>query len=106
MDGQAIKATFGKNVKFLRFRKEYSQAGLAEKADISIIFLSNIERGVKFPKPEVMSRIAKALEVDVFELFKADLLPVDDKEAMSRLSEDIHRNINMAVDEVFKQYLG
>jgi transcriptional regulator with XRE-family HTH domain len=106
MDGQAIKATLGKNIKFLRFRKEYSQADLAERADISIIFLSNIERGVKFPKPEVMSRIAKALEVEVFELFKADLIPTDYKETMSRLSEDIHRNISMAVDEVFKQYLG
>jgi transcriptional regulator with XRE-family HTH domain len=106
MDGQAIKATFGKNIKFLRFRREYSQADLAEKADISIIFLSNIERGVKFPKPEVMSRIAIALEVEVFELFKTDLVPDDQRETMSRLSEDIHRNISMAVDKVFKQYLG
>jgi transcriptional regulator with XRE-family HTH domain len=106
MDGQAIKATFGKNIKFLRFRKEYSQADLAEKADISIIFLSNIERGVKFPKPEVMSRIAAALEVEVFELFKADLIPEDHKEIMTRLSEDIHRNISLAVDEVFRRYFG
>jgi transcriptional regulator with XRE-family HTH domain len=106
MDGQAIKATFGKNIKFLRFRKEYSQADLAEKADISIIFLSNIERGVKFPKPEVMARIATALEVEVFELFKADLIPEDHKEIMNRLSEDIHRNISTAVDEVFKRYFN
>jgi len=106
MDGQAIKVTLGKNIKFLRFRREYSQADLAEKADISVIFLSNIERGVKFPKPEVMSRIANALEVEVFELFKVDLVPENDKETISRLSEDIHRNINMAVAEVFKQYLG
>jgi transcriptional regulator with XRE-family HTH domain len=106
MDGQAIKATLGKNIKFLRFRKNYSQADLAEKADMSIIFLSNIERGVKFPKPEVMSRIATALEVEVFELFKADLIPEDNKEVMNRLAEDIHRNISLAVDEVFKRYFG
>jgi transcriptional regulator with XRE-family HTH domain len=106
MDGQAIKATLGKNIKFLRFRKGYSQADLAEKADISIVFLSNIERGVKFPKPEVMSRITEALGVEVFELFKAGLVPEDKKEFISRLSEDIHRNIGMAVDEVFKRYSG
>jgi transcriptional regulator with XRE-family HTH domain len=106
MNGQAIKATLGKNIKFLRFRKKYSQADLAEKADISIIFLSNIERGVKFPKPEVMYRIAKALEIEVFELFKTNLIPEDNKEVINRLAEDIHRNISMAVDEVFKQYLG
>jgi len=105
MDGQAIKAAFGKNIKFLRFHRGYSQADLAEKADISIIFLSNIERGVKFPKPEVMSRIAKALEVEVCELFKADPVPENNKETITRLSEDIHRNINMAITEVFKHYL-
>jgi len=106
MDGQAIKTTLGKNIKFLRFRRKYSQADLAEKADISIIFLSNIERGVKFPKPEIMSRIANALEIEVYELFKSDLIPENNKETINRLSEDIHRNISIAVDEVFKQYMG
>jgi DNA-binding XRE family transcriptional regulator len=47
MDGQAVKAVLGKNVKFLRSRKGLTQAVLAEKADISIIFLSSIERGTK-----------------------------------------------------------
>jgi len=105
-DGQAIKTNFGKNIKFLRFRKGYSQADLAEKANISVIFLSNIERGVKFPKPEVMSRIAKALEVKVSELFNSDLLPKNSMETINHLFEDINRNISMAVAEVYKQYLG
>jgi transcriptional regulator with XRE-family HTH domain len=103
MDGQAA---LGKNIKFLRFRKGYSQADLAEKADISIIFLSNIERGVKFPKPEVMSRIAKALDVEVSELFKTDVAPTESKEMISQLSEDITKNINQTIAEVFKHYLG
>lgn len=41
MDGKDIKVIFGKNIKFNRFHKGYSQADLAEKADISITFLSN-----------------------------------------------------------------
>jgi len=65
MSGQDIKSTLGKNIKFLRFRKEYSQADLAEKADISITFLSNIERGLKFPKPDILSRLADTLGVEV-----------------------------------------
>jgi len=106
MDGQAIKTTLGKNIKFLRFRRKYSQADLAEKADISVIFLSNIERGVKFPKPEVMSRIANALEIEVFELFKHDIVPSDGKQIMNQLSEDITKNVNQTIADVFKQYLG
>lgn len=106
MDGQVIKAILGKNIKSLRTQRVFTQAILAEKADISIIFLSSIERGTKYPKPDILARIAKALDVEVFELFKGDLVHSDSKEMMSQLSEDITKKINVAVAEVFKQYLG
>jgi transcriptional regulator with XRE-family HTH domain len=106
MDGRAIKASLGKNIKFLRSRKEFTQATLAEKADISIIFLSSIERGTKYPKPDVLARLANALEVEVFELFKGDLAPSDSKELITRLSKDITGKLNLALQDVFKQYLG
>jgi transcriptional regulator with XRE-family HTH domain len=106
MDGQAIKAILGKNIKLLRTGRELTQAVLAEKADISIIFLSSIERGAKYPKPDILARIARVLEVEVFELFKGDLVPSDSKKLVSQLSEDITQKINVAVAEVFKQYLG
>jgi transcriptional regulator with XRE-family HTH domain len=106
MSGQEIKNTLGRNIKFLRFRRQYSQANLAEKANISITFLSNIERGLKFPKPDILSRIAGSLDVEVYELFKTDLVPQDGKELINRLSEDITKNVNLAMEGVFKQYLG
>jgi transcriptional regulator with XRE-family HTH domain len=106
MDGQAIKAVLGKNIKFLRSQKKFTQAVLAEKADISIIFLSSIERGTKYPKPDILARIAGALEVEVFELFKGDLVPSDSKEIVARLSGDITSKINSALEDVFKQYLS
>jgi len=56
MDGQEIKSTLGKNIKLIRSHRRYSQEILAEKADISITFLSNIERGLKYPKPAVLSQ--------------------------------------------------
>ncbi|MDR1444161.1 MAG: helix-turn-helix domain-containing protein [Treponema sp.] len=106
MDGQAIKAVLGKNIKSLRSRKGFTQAVLAEKADISIIFLSSVERGTKYPKPDVLARIAKALEAEVFELFKGDLVPSNSRELLKSLSEDMSKKINLAVADVFKQYLG
>jgi transcriptional regulator with XRE-family HTH domain len=104
MSGQEIKATLGKNIKFLRFRRQYSQADLAEKADISITFLSNIERGLKFPKPDILSKIAESLEIKVCELFETDPVPDNSKELISRLSEDISKKVNQTITEVFKQY--
>ena len=106
MNGQEIKKALGKNIKYLRFHREYSQAELAERADISITFLSNIERGLKFPKPDVLSKIAQSLEVEVFELFKAEIIPDDNKEMINRFSKDISQKVNQAMESVFKQYSG
>jgi len=106
MGGQAIKDALGKTIKFLRFRRGLSQADLAEKADISITFLSTIERGIKFPQPDILSKLAKALDVEVFELFKHDIVPSDGKKIMNQLSEDITKNVNQTILDVFKQYMG
>jgi transcriptional regulator with XRE-family HTH domain len=104
MGGKEIKTTLGKNIKFLRFRRQYSQADLAERADISITFLSNIERGLKFPKPDILSQIAEGLEVKVCELFETAPVPDDSKELISRFSEDISKKLNQTMKEVFRQY--
>jgi len=114
MDGQGIKAGLGKNIKLLRTKRQYSQADLAEKIDISITFLSNIERGLKFPKPEKLAQIAEGLGVEVYELFKTNLsesnvkpaIDHDDKKIMlNRLSKVMTRKINNTMEEVFKNFM-
>ena len=105
METQEIKNILGRNIKYFRFHKQLSQSELAEKADISITFLSNIERGKMFPKVETLSRLTKSLNVSVFELFRDDLVREDNKEMMNRLSEDMTKNVNLAMAEVFKQYM-
>ena len=106
MDGREIKAILGKNIKFLRTRKGLTQAVLAEKANISIIFISSIERGSKYPQPDILARIAKVLDVEIFELFKGDLVPSDSKKLITHLSKDIKKKVNTALEDIFKQYLG
>ena len=106
MDGQAIKDTLGKNIKLLRARRGLSQADLSEKADISIPFLSNVERGIKFPQPEMLSKIANALGTEVGKLFSRNLATDESKELLSHMSKDLAKNINLAMNEVFKRYLG
>jgi transcriptional regulator with XRE-family HTH domain len=106
MDGQTIKDTLGKNIRLLRARRGFSQAGLSEEADISINFLSNIERGIKFPQPDMLSKLANALGVEVNKLFLENIAPDDDKELLNHMSEDLTKSINLAMAEVFKRYLG
>ena len=106
MDGQAIKDTLGKNIKLLRARRGLSQADLSEKADISIPFLSNIERGIKYPQPEMLSKIANALGVEINEMFVTDSKSGEVNELLNHMSEDIKKNVNLAMMEVIKRYLG
>ena len=106
MEEQKLRDILGKNIKFFRSRKQFSQADLAEKAGISITFLSNIERGNNFPLAGTLCSLANALGVKVFELFKGDLVPSDSKAVISQVSEDITQKIHLAVADVFKQYLG
>jgi len=117
MDGQEIKSTLGKNIKLIRNHRQYSQEVFAEKADISITFLSNIERGLKYPKPAVLSQIAESLGVEVHELFKTDsrpnIAPIvvrnDRKQMLTRLSKVMTRKVNNAVNNamegVFKDFM-
>ena len=113
MNGQEIKSTLGKNIKLVRNHRHYSQALLAEKANISITFLSNIERGLKYPKPAVLSQIAEGLGVEVYELFKTNskpnIAPIvvrnNSKQILTRLSKVMTRKVNNAMEGVFKDFM-
>ena len=109
MDGQEIKAALGQNIKNLRSHRQYSQAELAEKVDISIIYLSNIERGKKFPKPAILAQIADGLEVEVYELFKSNHIPkvtsINNKKYINHISKDITKKVIQAMETGFKKYI-
>lgn len=68
----------GKRIRQLRtsrFGPRITQEELADKAGISVSFLSMIERGERSPHLETLSRLAKALQVPVGELFAFDSDP-------------------------------
>ena len=61
--------------KIAYFRKSrlFSQEKLAEKADISEIYVGEIERGDANPTLEKLKLIANALDVEISELFDFSL---------------------------------
>ena len=117
MGGQEIKTTLGRNIKALRMRMRYSQAFLAERVDISIAYLSKIERGIKYPKQDILSQIAKGLNVEVYELFKTNsdhkpepiFISDDKKELLNHLSkvmkEKVNNAVNNTMERVFKGFM-
>jgi transcriptional regulator with XRE-family HTH domain len=106
LDERGLRAILGKNVKYFRFHRQLSQADLAEKAGISITFVSNIERGNNFPKAGTLCNLAKALDIAVWELFKDEVTPDESKTVVDRLSDDVKRRVIGALDEVFGHYQG
>jgi transcriptional regulator with XRE-family HTH domain len=101
---QELKAVLGKNIKFFRIRKQFSQADLAEKANISITFLSNIERGNNYPQAGTLCSIANTLEIEVWELFRGQDISDEYNILVDHLSRDVSRQVNLALETVYKRY--
>ena len=99
MTGTDLRRILSKNLKLLRNRRSLSQIELAEKANISIPFLSNIERGNKWPHPDTLVKLALALEVEVYALFQENIpLPPDGvREIFTRFKEDISVSLRKTV---------
>lgn len=57
-------------VKDVRLKKGVTISALAKKSGVSAAHLSDIEKNFKSPSLLVMVRIAKALNVDITELYK------------------------------------
>jgi len=114
MDGKKLRAVFGRNVKLYRSRRNWSQADLAEYANISINFLGDIERGKKWPHPDTLSKIADALEIKIFELFMEENIDIntETQTIMNRFVKDVSltvnkslsQSVNQSIENIIKQY--
>lgn len=57
------KLTIGDRIKEARKNKRLTQEQLAERLDISVEFVGQIERGIKLPSMQVFIRLIEALNV-------------------------------------------
>ena len=69
MEGIAL----GKRIREARLKKKLTQEQLAEKAEIGVYYLGEIERGVKAPSLKVFIAIADALGVSTDSLLRDTL---------------------------------
>jgi transcriptional regulator with XRE-family HTH domain len=91
--GQALSdigKTIGHRIRELRTQRSerWTQEDLAERARISVSFLSMIERGERVAHVETLASLADALGVTLAELFVAPAeKPADQQEILRPLSE-------------------
>lgn len=67
-----LKKQFGVRLRLLRIQQQMTQEQLAAAANISVDFLSLIERGKNSPSFANLEKLARALKVPVQELFNFD----------------------------------
>jgi len=70
MDNREVLIKFGQKVREIRKEKNLSQEELSFKADLHRTYIGMIERAEKNITLINIEKIAKALDVDITELFK------------------------------------
>ena len=102
MTVQDLNTIFGKNIKKYRVFCGWSQETLAEKMDVSINTICEIETGKKFVRAETLINFAAVFHTEVYELFKPEnILPDDASGILVKYSEDV----NKAADKIRIAYL-
>ena len=106
MNSKELQEIFSLNLKNARSRANLSQMKLAEKANLSVGYICDLESGRRWGTPETFSRLATALDINPFEL----LLPINldasssfelskQREILAKLNESLRKNISTAVNK-------
>ena len=83
-----LKQDLGQRIQKLRKDKKSTQEQLAEMVGIDPKNISRIEKGNNYPTAENLTSIAKALHVDIYELFVFNSIPLE------QMKEEIINSLN------------
>ena len=99
-----IRETLARNIKVNRQKLGLTQEQLAEKANVSTHSIALVETCNRYPKPEMLERLALALEVDPLQLFSAsDALDEPFKRLHQAIVNDMKQIVREAVQETLAQ---
>lgn len=93
-----IRELLANNLKEYRHKCGFSQDKLSELAGISSQYLATIETCRKFPTPEVLDRLAKALGIETHELF---IFPSTPQKELEKLRQNIIGEVVMTIKQTF-----
>jgi transcriptional regulator with XRE-family HTH domain len=106
MTEQELRAVLSANLKRYRNYRKLSQAELAEKLNISIPFLSDVENGRKWVSPATLVKFANALGIEPHELFKAaEAVSPAVALALDKWSDEVVQAVTMTVNNIKDYYL-
>jgi transcriptional regulator with XRE-family HTH domain len=94
-----VQKCLAMNIKKYRKKLNFTQEQLAERAKTSTTYIGTIEIGQKFPSPQMIERIADALNVDSLKLFQPGTNTlVENKLDIDMLKKSLLKNLETAVE--------
>jgi transcriptional regulator with XRE-family HTH domain len=106
MTDKELRGIFSANIKRHRQIRNLSQADLAEKLDISVNFLCNIENGNRWISPQTLVKFASALSIEPYELFKpAEALPFDLSHILNNCLDETVTAVTQTINQIRGYYL-
>jgi len=100
----SLRSVLSFNMKAQRHILSITQALLAERVNTSTNYIALIESERKFPTPEMLERIAAALEIDAPELFSTKSYPLPEAGTLAELQEKVLNDISEIVSHRFKKF--
>lgn len=67
------KTALGKRIREARIQKGFTQQALAGRAQIGVVYISEIERGIKMPSLHIFIKLVDALEVSADYVLRDEL---------------------------------
>ncbi|MDR0497308.1 MAG: helix-turn-helix transcriptional regulator [Treponema sp.] len=99
-----IKETFARNLRESRRKCGLTQEKLAEKAEVSTHYIAMIEISRYIPSVETIERLAKALNIEIYELFIVPLSPaMEMKQLHQAMIANLKDIVKKSVEEAFEQ---
>jgi transcriptional regulator with XRE-family HTH domain len=93
------------NIKRYRNYRKWTQAELAEKLDISVNFLSDVENGKRWISPASMVKFASVLNIEPFELFKsADTPSPSVSILLSKYNDEVMQAVSYSLKQIYDYY--
>ena len=102
-DEKDCRNLLSRNIKRYRSRIGLSQLHLALELGISTTFLSDIETGKKWVSAQTLSLLAKALKIEVYELFKPEQNLRDDvSAAVAKYLDDVDEAFIKTIEDAVR----
>ena len=105
MTEDELRAIIRTNIRRYRKYRKWTQAEFAEKIDISINFLSDIENGKKWISLKNLVKFANILNIEPFELFKpADAASPSVLALLTKYNNEVVQAVSASIEQIYDYY--